>query len=68
MQTVAQRAYFPRVTIVGQQERGQVIGGLRQPRIAQLLVTPFAEVDPVEAVTLADSARGELGFGSSGVA
>ncbi len=37
-------------------------------RIAQLLVTPFAEVDPVEAVTLADSARGELGFGSSGVA
>ncbi len=37
-------------------------------RVAQLLVTPFAEVEPVEAVTLADSARGELGFGSSGVA
>jgi len=33
-----------------------------------MLVTPFAAVEAVEAVTLADSARGEDGFGSSGVA
>ena len=36
-------------------------------RIAQLLVASFAEVEPIEAATLTDSARGELGFGSSGV-
>ena len=35
-------------------------------RIAQLLVTPFAEVEPVEATELAASARGDGGFGSSG--
>lgn len=35
-------------------------------RIAQLLVTPFAEIEPVEAEELAISARGAGGFGSSG--
>lgn len=35
-------------------------------RIAQLLVTPFAVLVPVEASELATSARGEGGFGSSG--
>jgi dUTP pyrophosphatase len=35
-------------------------------RIAQLLVVPFASLDPVEAVDLAASVRGEGGFGSSG--
>ncbi len=35
-------------------------------RIAQLVVTPFAEVVPVEAAELAVSIRGEGGFGSSG--
>jgi dUTP pyrophosphatase len=36
-------------------------------RIAQLLLTPFAAADPVEAAALADSERGAGGFGSSGV-
>jgi dUTP pyrophosphatase len=35
-------------------------------RIAQLLLTPIALAEPVEADVLADSARGEGGFGSSG--
>lgn len=35
-------------------------------RIAQLLITPFADVEPLEAKALATSARGEGGFGSSG--
>jgi dUTP pyrophosphatase len=35
-------------------------------RIAQLLITPIAVAEPVEAEALADSARGEGGFGSSG--
>ena len=35
-------------------------------RIAQLLLTPFAEAEPVEATELAGSVRGEGGFGSSG--
>ena len=35
-------------------------------RIAQLLVTPFAEARPVAAVELAASERGDGGFGSSG--
>jgi dUTP pyrophosphatase len=35
-------------------------------RIAQLLITPIATPEPVEATVLADSARGEGGFGSSG--
>jgi len=36
-------------------------------RIAQLLVVPFAPLEPVAAAELAESARGELGFGSSGL-
>jgi dUTP pyrophosphatase len=35
-------------------------------RIAQLLLTPIASAEPVEAETLAESARGAGGFGSSG--
>jgi len=35
-------------------------------RIAQLLITPFVEADPVEASELSGSERGEGGFGSSG--
>lgn len=35
-------------------------------RIAQLLVTPFAAVDPVLTEALSESARGEAGFGSTG--
>lgn len=35
-------------------------------RIAQLLITPIALAEPVEAAALADSARGSGGFGSSG--
>ena len=35
-------------------------------RIAQLLLTPIASVEPVEAAALSESARGEGGFGSSG--
>jgi dUTP pyrophosphatase len=35
-------------------------------RIAQLVLTPIALAEPVEAEALADSTRGEGGFGSSG--
>ena len=35
-------------------------------RIAQLVIAPIALAEPVEAVELADSARGDGGFGSSG--
>jgi dUTP pyrophosphatase len=35
-------------------------------RIAQLLLTPYAEAATVEVVELAASARGDGGFGSSG--
>jgi dUTP pyrophosphatase len=35
-------------------------------RIAQLVLTPIALAEPVEAAALADSSRGEGGFGSSG--
>ena len=35
-------------------------------RIAQLLVVPFASLEPVEADVLGESERGEGGFGSSG--
>ncbi len=35
-------------------------------RIAQLVLVPIAVAQPVEAATLADSVRGEGGFGSSG--
>ena len=35
-------------------------------RIAQLLVTPIAAAEPVEAAALAESGRGGGGFGSSG--
>jgi dUTP pyrophosphatase len=35
-------------------------------RIAQLLVTPFADAEPVEAARLAEATRAEAGFGSTG--
>lgn len=35
-------------------------------RIAQLVIAPIALTEPVETTVLADSARGEGGFGSSG--
>lgn len=35
-------------------------------RIAQLVIAPIALAEPVEAVELAESARGDGGFGSSG--
>lgn len=35
-------------------------------RIAQLVIAPIALAEPVEAEALADSTRGEGGFGSSG--
>ena len=35
-------------------------------RIAQLIVTPVADAEPVEVAELAASARGEGGFGSTG--
>ncbi|MBK5218288.1 MAG: dUTP diphosphatase [Thermoleophilia bacterium] len=35
-------------------------------RIAQLVLTPIAVAEPVEASAITDSARGEGGFGSSG--
>jgi dUTP pyrophosphatase len=39
----------------------------RTDRIAQLVVVPFAEVEPVDVAELPTSARGAAGFGSSGV-
>lgn len=35
-------------------------------RIAQLVISPIVLAEPVEAAALADSARGDGGFGSSG--
>lgn len=35
-------------------------------RIAQLLITPLAAAEPVEASVLSESERGDGGFGSSG--
>ena len=35
-------------------------------RIAQLLLAPFVEAEPLEAAALSESERGERGFGSSG--
>jgi dUTP pyrophosphatase len=35
-------------------------------RIAQLVVTPVAIAEPVEATALSDTARGDGGFGSTG--
>jgi dUTP pyrophosphatase len=35
-------------------------------RIAQLVVTPVADAEPIEVAELATSVRGEGGFGSSG--
>lgn len=47
-------------------DRTQPFEIARGDRIAQLLITPFAEAEPVEAVELSASARADGGFGSSG--
>jgi dUTP pyrophosphatase len=39
----------------------------RGDRIAQLLVVPFAEVEPVLVEELPETQRGSAGFGSSGL-
>jgi dUTP pyrophosphatase len=39
----------------------------RGDRIAQLLVVPFADVEPTEVAELPVSTRGSGGFGSTGV-
>jgi dUTP pyrophosphatase len=39
----------------------------RGDRIAQLVVVPFAQVEPVDVAELPPSTRGEGGFGSTGV-
>jgi dUTP pyrophosphatase len=39
----------------------------RGDRVAQLLVVPYAQVEPVEVAELPPSGRGQAGFGSTGV-
>jgi dUTP pyrophosphatase len=48
-------------------DRGEKVEIRRGDRIAQLLVVPFAQVEPVDVAALPPSARGEGGFGSTGV-
>jgi dUTP pyrophosphatase len=48
-------------------DRGQAVEVRRGDRIAQLVVVPFAQADPVEVAELPESARGQEGFGSTGV-
>ena len=48
-------------------DREQAVEVRRGDRIAQLLVVPFAEAEPVLVEELPDSVRGSGGFGSSGV-
>jgi dUTP pyrophosphatase len=38
----------------------------RGDRIAQLVVTPIAAAEPIEATQLAETGRGDGGFGSTG--
>lgn len=38
----------------------------RGDRIAQLVITPFAELEPTDVAELSSTARGDGGFGSSG--
>jgi dUTP pyrophosphatase len=45
----------------------QAVEVRRGDRIAQLVVVPFAQADPVEVAELPESARGQEGFGSTGV-
>jgi dUTP pyrophosphatase len=47
-------------------DRDEVFEISEGDRIAQLLVVPFASLDPVESEALAASERGEGGFGSTG--
>jgi dUTP pyrophosphatase len=48
-------------------DREQAVEVRRGDRIAQLLVVPLAETEPVLVEELPDSVRGSGGFGSSGV-
>lgn len=47
-------------------DREEAVDIRRGDRIAQLLVVPFAHVEPVEVSELPGSDRGEGGFGSTG--
>jgi dUTP pyrophosphatase len=47
-------------------DRDEVFEVSQGDRIAQLLVVPFASLEPVEADALAGSERGDGGFGSTG--
>jgi len=47
-------------------DREEAVEIRRGDRIAQLVVVPFAPVEPVEVSELPGSARGEGGFGSTG--
>jgi dUTP pyrophosphatase len=46
---------------------GQAVEVRRGDRIAQPVVVPFAQADPVEVAELPKSARGQEGFGSTGI-
>ncbi len=46
---------------------GEPIEVRRGDRIAQLVVVPYAEVEPLEVAELPPSGRGQAGFGSTGV-
>jgi dUTP pyrophosphatase len=47
-------------------DRGEPFGVAPGDRIAQLVLTPVAEAEPVEVAELTASVRAEGGFGSSG--
>ena len=66
-----------KVGVVDSDYRGEIMVALHnhsdkiqkiepQERIAQLVVTPFLKAEFVEAETLAETVRGEGGFGSTG--
>ena len=48
-------------------DRREAVEIRRGDRIAQLLIVPFVEAEPVAVDRLPDTARGAGGFGSSGV-
>jgi len=60
------------VGIIDSDYRGEIIlkiaGYCPSPgeRIAQLIIVPFINVEPVEVTELTDTVRGEGGFGSTG--
>lgn len=46
---------------------GEPVEVRRGDRIAQLVVVPYAPVEPIEVAELPPSGRGQAGFGSTGV-